>query len=427
MTAAALLGRVKKEVVACAPRLSHPATGIMLAIMIVGGVVLRVQNVGYPFHFGFDEHQYVNAAHQFLTGGTDPECCHPPLSKLLVGVGMVLLGNNPEGWRFMPLVFGLQSIVLAFLMARSLFDDRRAGWLAAAFMSADGFYLTYSRSGLGDILLSCLMQWAVFAAIASRGWAGVITCAVLIGLAASIKWVGLLAGLAAVLAILLLRRVPWYTIAAFALVPVVHLLVWMLGLYMIGLPNDPLSVWKTIMIRKSIHLGFPHHSNPLESSWYTWLVMYHPLVIKSATAGGKVRLAASVANPVFLYAFNACLLGLPLLGGAAALSRRWRERWKTWFDEHSTKAVAILLASWLSAMLLWMSGKIVTYWYHYLTAWGFGLILVGGVVSRLDRRHPKLAMVFVLASLAVAIFLAPVWAEFPTSQAGAHLRLPFWR
>jgi dolichyl-phosphate-mannose--protein O-mannosyl transferase len=427
MTAAALLGRVKKAVVAFGPRLSHPATGIMLAIMIVGGVVLRVQNVGYPFHFGFDEHQYVNAAHQFLTGGADPECCHPPLSKLLVGVGMVLLGNNPEGWRFMPLVFGLHSIVLAFLMARSLFEDRRAGWLAAAFMAADGFYLSYSRSGLGDIFLSCLMQWAVFAAIAARGWAGVVTCAVLIGLAASIKWVGLLAGLAACLAIVLLRRVPWYSMASFALVPVVHLLVWMLGLYMIGLPNDPLSVWKTIMVRQSIHLGFVHHTNPLESSWYTWLVMYHPLVVKSATVGGNVRLAASVANPVLLYAADVCLLALPLLGGAAALSRRWRERWKGWFDERSTKALAILGAAWLSAMLLWMTGKIVTYWYHYLSAWGFAIILVAGVASQLDRRHPKKVMLFVLASLAVAIYLAPVWAELPISRSGAHLRLPFWR
>jgi dolichyl-phosphate-mannose--protein O-mannosyl transferase len=74
-----------------------------------------------------------------------------------------------------------------------------------------------------------------------------------------------------------------------------------------------------------------------------------------------------------------------------------------------------------------MTGKIVTYWYHYLSAWGFGIILVAGVVSRLDRRHPKKAMLFVLATFAVAIFFAPVWAELPLSRSGVHLRLPFWR
>lgn len=428
MNGDALLLRAKKALVSFGPRLSHPATGTLLAVMLVGGVVLRIQDVGYPFHFGFDEHQYVNAAHQFLIGGTDPECCHPPLSKLLVGVGMVLLGNNPEGWRYTPLVFGLQSIVLAFLIGKSLFNDRNAGWLAAAFMAADGFYLTYSRTGLGDILLSCLVQWSVFAAIASRGWAGAATSAVLIGLAASIKWVGVLASIPACLAILLLRRAPWHTIFALTLVPVVHLVVWMVGLYMIHLPIDPLSVLQTMITRKNFHLGFPHHTNPLESAWYTWPFLAHPIVVKSALVAGKVRMASSIAHPVLTIAADACLVALPVLAGGAALSVRWRDRWKQWFDTNASKALAILGASWLATMLLWMSGTIVTYWYHYLTSWGFGIMLVAGVVSVFERRFPKEVLMFVLCVLAVAIYLTPVWAEFPISQATAnHLLFHHWR
>jgi len=428
MKGSAWLLRAKEVFAGLLPRLSHPTTGIALAVMIVGGVVLRVQNVGYPFHFGFDEHQYVNAAHAFLVGGQDPECCHPPLSKLIVGVGMVLLGNNPEGWRYTPLVFGLQSIVIAFLTVRSLFNDRNAGFLAAAFMAADGFYLSYSRSGLGDILLSCLVQWGVFAAIASRGWGGALTSAVFVGLAASIKWVGVLGGLPACLAILLLRRAPWYTIFAFAIVPLVHLVVWMVGLHMIHLPNDPLSVVETMITRKNFHLGFPHHTHPLESAWYTWPVLYHPIVIKSAVVAGKIRMASSVAHPLLTIAADVCLIALPVLGSAAALSARWRERWQRWFDTSASRALAILGVSWLATMLLWMSGRIVTYWYHWLTPWGFGIMLVAGVVSRFERRYPKPVLVFVLLVLAGATYLAPVWAELPISRTSANLRLfPGWR
>jgi dolichyl-phosphate-mannose-protein mannosyltransferase len=425
----ALLGRVKDALVAFAPRLSHPTTGPLLAFMIVAGVVLRVWNVGYPFHTGFDEHQYINAAHQFMVGGSDTECCHPPLSKLLVGIGMVLLGNNPEGWRYTPLVFGLHSMVLAFLIAKSLFRDRNAGWLAAAFMAADGFYLSYSRAALGDILLSGLVQWSVFAAVAARGWPGAITSAVLVGLAASIKWVGLLAGLPACFAILLLRRAPWYVIFAFAVVPVVHLLVWMLGLFLIHLPNDPLSVYETIIVRKNFHLGFPHHTNPHESAWYTWLVLYHPILVRTAHVAGKVRYASAVSNPLLAVSFDVCLVALPVLASAAALSLRWRERWKRWVDTGSSKALAILGAAWLSTMLLWMSGRIVTYWYHWLTSWGFGIILVAGVVSLFERRYPKGVLLFVGCVLAVAIYFVPVWAEMPISHANAIRRLPFpsWR
>ena len=208
------------------PTLSHPLTGVLVVVMIVGGVALRIQNYGYPFHQSFDEPQYAGAAHQFMVGTEDVgECCHPPLGKLFIGVGMLLLGHNPEGWRFAPLVFGIQNIVLVFLIASSLFKDRRAGWLAAAFMAADGFYLAYSRASLPDMSLACLVLWSMLAAVSARGWAGVLACALLVGLAASIKWVGLLVGLPACVALLMLKRVPWYSLVSFAIVPVVHLLV----------------------------------------------------------------------------------------------------------------------------------------------------------------------------------------------------------
>lgn len=430
MNVETLIGRVTKAVVARGPRLSDPRTGVLLALMIAAGIVLRIQNVGYPFYYGFDEHQYAGAAHQFLVGVTDTaECCHPPLSKLMIGVGMLLLGNTPAGWRFMPLCCGLQSIVLVYLIASSLFEDRKAGWLAAAFMAGDGFYLAYSRVSLPDGILACVVLWCMLAAITARGWAGVLTCAVLVGLAASIKWVGLLVGLPACFAIVILRRAPWYSIVSFAVVPLVHLVVWMVGLKLIGHANDPLSVWEAMQERKNLHLGFPHFTNPLESRWFTWLVLYHPIVIKSEQVAGKVRLASSVGNPLLWVTADACLLALPLMGYAATVSARWRERWDRWFDARSSKALAILGVSWLSMMLLWMTGRIVTYWYHYLTPWGFAITLVAGVTSRLDRHFPKEVLAFVVLVLAVSIYFAPVWAEIPISLSGAHRRLifPTWR
>lgn len=409
--------------------LSDPATAVLVLLMIGGGVVLRVQNVGYPFHYGWDEGQYVPAAHQFMVGVKDTgECCHPPLSKLLIGVGMLLLGNNPGGWRFAPLCFGLQSLVLIFLIARALFDDRRAGWLAAAFMAADGFYLSYSRASLPDMILACSVMWCVLAALSARGWTGVIACAVLVGLAFSIKWVALLVILPACFIILFLRRAPWYTLIAFALVPVVHLCVWQVGLALIGEPYDVVSVVHAIQERQRLHLGFVHGTNPAESSWYTWLVMWHPLVIKSAIAGGRVRLASSLGNPFLWIAADSCLLLLPAWAAAAYFNPRWRERWRDWFDSTATKALAVLGVTWLSMMLLWMTKRIVTYWYHYLTPWAYALATLGGLVALLDRRRPRLAFAFVLVAFAVAIYYSPVWAELPLSPAAVRRRLifPLW-
>ena len=378
-----------KAVVAWRPRASHPLTGYLLALMILGGVVLRIQNVGYPFRQSFDEPQYVAAAHQFLIGAPDVgECCHPPLGKLLIGVGMLMVGNNPAGWRFAPLCFGLFSIVLVYFIASALFEDRRAGWFAAAFMAADGFFLSYSRAALPDMSLACFVLWSLLAAITARGWAGVLACAVLVGLAASIKWVGLLVGLPACFAILLLRRAPWYSIVSFAVVPFVHLAVWMIGLALIGHPNGPMDVLAEMRRRGQIHLGFAHGVNPLESAWYTWLVLYHPIVIKSAQVGAKFDSLPASATRCSGSPRTCASWRCPCWGRGGP-SPRWRERWRGWFDVRTTQALAILGVSWVSMMLLWFTRRITTYWYHYLTPWGIALVLLGGVAARLDRRYPE--------------------------------------
>jgi dolichyl-phosphate-mannose--protein O-mannosyl transferase len=168
--------------------------------------------------------------------------------------------------------------------------------------------------------------------------------------------------------------------------------------------------------------------NPLESAWYTWLVLYHPIVIKSAQLGDKVRLASSVGNPVLWIAADACLVGLAALGAALAVSSRWRQRWRAWSDVQFSKALAIVGVCWASMMLLWFTRRITTYWYHYLTPWGVALVLLGGVVARMDRRHPKAVLAFVLLALVVFVYFAPVWAELPISASAARHRLvfPLW-
>jgi hypothetical protein len=279
------------------------------------------------------------------------------------------------------------------------------------------------------MILACFVLWCILAAITARGWTGVFVCAVLVGVAATIKWVAVLVALPACFAILILRRAPWYSLVSFAVVPVVHVLLWMGGLALIGQPHDVMAVWEEALKRRSIHLGFVHHVNPLESLWYTWLVLYHPILIHSTHVGAKLRVASSVGNPLLMVTGDACLVALPVLGAAAAWSARWRERWRTWFDARATKALAILGVSWVSMMLLWFTERITTYWYHYLTPWGILLTLMGAAASRLDRRYPREVLIFVATVLAISVYFAPVWAELPLSVAGVNQRLifPRWR
>jgi dolichyl-phosphate-mannose--protein O-mannosyl transferase len=272
-------------------------------------------------------------------------------------------------------------------------------------------------------MMTPFVLWALLAAVTARGWGGVLSCAFFVGLAGSMKWSGFAVGLPAVVAILLLKRVPWYTLVSFALVPVVHIAVWMLGLHLVGRPNGVMDVLLEMQRRQNIHLGFVHGVNPLESAWYTWFVMYHPIALKTSQLGAKIRVAYSAANPVIWIPVHVCLLALPLLGGAVAINAGWRARWNAWFDRGYSKGLAIVGVSWLSMMLLWFTGRITSYWYHYLTPWAIALVLVAGVFARLDRRYPKQVLGFVFLVLAAFVWFAPAWAEIPISPAAAHRRM----
>jgi dolichyl-phosphate-mannose--protein O-mannosyl transferase len=223
-------------------------TSLLLACMIVGGVILRIQGIGFPPRFTFDEQFYAPTSHHFLLGVPDIHDYHPPLGKVLGTIGLLLFGFNSVGWRFIYLCFGLQTIIIAFWLAREIFASRRAGWLAAAFVAADGFFIAYSRTALIDGMLTCVVLWSLLAVVTARTWRGVAVAAIFIGIATSIKWSAAQTVVPAVLALLLFRRVPWKTIFLFALAPISHFLIWMGGLYLMGHASDPRALWEVIVL-----------------------------------------------------------------------------------------------------------------------------------------------------------------------------------
>src|SRR5512140_1587435 len=106
------------------------ATTVLLAVLVVGGIWLRIQGIDRPPWLTIDEDAFVPQAHHYLLGLPDTND-HPPLGKLFMAVGYLLLGYDPVGWRFAALCFGLQAIVIAYWLGRCLLDSSRAGWFAA--------------------------------------------------------------------------------------------------------------------------------------------------------------------------------------------------------------------------------------------------------------------------------------------------------
>src|SRR5262245_53310261 len=104
-------------------------TTAIAVVMIVGGVIIRVQGVGAPDFFTFDEQPFAENAFRYLVGAADQND-HPPLGKLLMAVGYLLFGYNSLAWRFVTLCFGIHNLLIAYWLGAAVFESRRAGLFA---------------------------------------------------------------------------------------------------------------------------------------------------------------------------------------------------------------------------------------------------------------------------------------------------------
>ncbi len=136
---------------------SWAATGVVVLI----AAILRLVNLSHPPEKIFDEIYYATEGHDLIThgiewdsdGNTGAFVVHPALGKWIIGFGEWLFGYNSFGWRIMPAVFGIISVLIITRTARRMFRSTLLGCCAGLLMSLDGMHLVMSRSALLDIFL----------------------------------------------------------------------------------------------------------------------------------------------------------------------------------------------------------------------------------------------------------------------------------
>ncbi|MFH0177140.1 dolichyl-phosphate-mannose--protein mannosyltransferase [Streptomyces cacaoi] len=149
--------------------------GPLLVTLLAG--VLRFWHLGSPKAVIFDETYYAkdawavvhrgfevnwdkNANDVILSSGghvtipTDAAyVVHPPVGKYVIGLGELLFGFDPFGWRFMTAVLGTLSVLLLCRIGRRIFRSTFLGCLAGALMAVDGLAFVMSRTSLLDGVL----------------------------------------------------------------------------------------------------------------------------------------------------------------------------------------------------------------------------------------------------------------------------------
>lgn len=405
---------------------------LCLALVILG-VVLRIQDLGFPARMTWDEDHFIKNSQNYLAGKPDFND-HPPLGKFLLLIGMGIFGDNSVGWRVAPLVAGLTNIVLGYFLAVSLFRDRRAGWLAAAFIAADGFLLTYSRTALLDgMLTTFLLAIALTAVRAKKPWHMLLGSA-LLGCAISIKLSGMVM-VVPLLVILAWRRVPWWTAGFLLLAPLIFYADFALGRALTGKAWDPMSVYAANRSLVNLHLNVNEMAHPKASHWYTWFLPTRPVTLRvDVVREPVVRVLSTMGNPLLWW--TASITALGMIAGivwssgkrVVGLARK-RALSSSGFFGENFEAVAWLLLFWALPLVPWILTSRDSYIYHYLPTYCFGLVLLAGSAAWLYRRRRLLVFVGVLLAAEVTIFYAPVWAQLPVTRLGMQQRLFFqtWR
>ncbi|QGN35570.1 dolichyl-phosphate-mannose--protein mannosyltransferase [Microlunatus sp. Gsoil 973] len=173
-----------------ADRLTGWVTTLVITVI---AFVIRLINIGRPryivfdetyyakdawslVHFGFERNWADNANAVLRAGGLpSPEhgaefVVHPPIGKLLIGIGELIFGMNSFGWRVASLVFGSLLVLITIRLVRRVSRSTLIGAVAGVLLTVDGLAFVMSRIALLDIFLAFFIVAGVACLAADRDW-----------------------------------------------------------------------------------------------------------------------------------------------------------------------------------------------------------------------------------------------------------------
>lgn len=401
----------------------HPQDplGATLAIAAIFGALgaIRLTVLQAPY---FDEVHYLPAAREILAGGDYINREHPLLGKTIIAFGIAIFGDSPLGWRLLPLLAGVVTLIASM---RAMWHATRTRFATLAFgiLLASGFMLlVQSRLAMLDIFMACfisLAAWQFSAAIRrpEHGRRALVLTGLFLGAAMAAKWnaitLAMVPGVIFFGARLLAGRRRLLTSERGIPVPGVSLLeasVWLglLPLAVYGLSflpgywlNDSSLTSGGIlalhreMLSLQTQVLKPH---TYQSNWPDWVLNARAIWYFYEPIDGVQRGVLLIGNPLTMLLAIPALLWC-LFSGIA--QREW--------------ARLAMAAGYLASLGLWFfAEKSVQFFYHYFVPHFF---LLGALALALDAMwragHRYAPVATLAASLALFMWFYPILTAAP--------------
>ena len=427
------------------------------------GTAPRVQSFRNSSYF--DQIYHARTAWEHLHGVWPYEITHPPLGKVIMGLGISLFGMTPFGWRFSGTLFGVLMLPILYVFLKKLFGGRLVPAMGTLLFATDFMHYVQTRIATIDtysVFFILLMYLFLYLWLTEDKLWALALCGLSFGLGAASKWTSIYAG--AGLAVLWLShwvirfvkahrvtagagaldgpfadsnsesRIPHSKLFPAFLKNVCFCLVFFIAVplliyYLSYLPYGRAKgaalfsrEYLQIVLDNQSYM-FTYHAksvlgatHPYSSTWYQWLVDYRPIlyVLEYPAQGYRTSIAAFL-NPLLCWGG---LMSLPVLFWTAIRRR--------------DKRAIFILVGYLSELLPWVPVARLTFAYHYFPSSLFLVLSLSYVMALLrENRENWRSSAVTLAAGSAALFALffPVLNGLPlrSSLADALLKwLPSW-
>jgi dolichyl-phosphate-mannose-protein mannosyltransferase len=168
--------------------------------------MVQVEHTTYLTDMYFDEVYHARTALENIEYIYPYEITHPPLGKIILGIGIRIFGMNPFGWRFMGTLFGILLIPVLYILAKRLFKNTLFAFIASFLFTFDFMHYTQTRIATIDsysVFWIILMYYFMYRYVnmnfnrdgLKKTLLPLALCGLFFGLGAATKWLCIYAGL----------------------------------------------------------------------------------------------------------------------------------------------------------------------------------------------------------------------------------------
>ncbi|WP_055106494.1 phospholipid carrier-dependent glycosyltransferase [Paenibacillus ihumii] len=395
----------------------------------------------------FDEIYHARTAYEYWQHLPPYETTHPPLGKLLIGLGMQLFGFSPFGWRIVGTLFGAAMLPLIYRFALQLFGQRKYAVMSMLLLAAEFMHFAQTRIATIDVyavffillmfyMMNRYVQMNFYKQPLGKTLKPLFWAGLFFGIGISTKWIVLYggAGLAILLLLSLYKRYQEYAVVKRRLTadtekeePEHRELYrrikegfWRktlitLGCCCIFFVAIPASIYALsyvpalTAVEGGFHFGslvqaqkdmFDYHSglvgsHPFASSWWEWPFMKRPVWFYSAQgeagglAEGVVSSIVTIGNPLIWWT------GIAAMAAAFWLTIKRRE-----------SGQYVIWVAFLAQYVPWMLVTRETFLYHYFAMVPFVILAIVYAASLAEQKWPRFRIVrYAYISAAVLLFV----------------------